>query len=83
MKPGLTSAPFLRPFPVHRYREMKRRTLAELRLHPNFSAVALDDFLAHRQADARPCVLFARVQALKNHKNPFGVLRVDPDPVVF
>jgi len=40
----------LLPLSPRRYREIKRRTLAQLRLYPDFSAVALDDLLAHREA---------------------------------
>ncbi len=29
---------------------MKRRTLAQLRVHPDSSAMALDDLFAHREA---------------------------------
>src|SRR3990170_1824591 len=38
----------------YRNRKVKRSPFPEFRLHPDFSAVALDDLSANRQADARP-----------------------------
>jgi hypothetical protein len=62
---------------------MKRRTLARLRLHPDFSAVALDDLFANRQTNAGARIFVARVQALEDLKYPLPILRIDADPVVF
>ncbi len=42
----------------------------------------LDDFLAHREPNARAFVLIARVQALKNDENTIVILGVDTDAVV-
>lgn len=48
--------------------------LPELRLDPDMTAVALDDFLAQCQANTRARVAAARVQTLENDKNPFSIL---------
>jgi hypothetical protein len=61
---------------------MKCRTLAQLRLNPDSSAVALDNFFAHRQADAGARVRVARVQALEDHEDSIRVLRIDTNAVV-
>ena len=61
---------------------MKRRTPAQLLLHPDSSTVVLDDFFTDREADARPGVLVASVQALKNHENPLSIVRINADAVV-
>ncbi len=53
---------------------LKRGTGAGLRLHPDLSAVALDDLLADGQADAVARIFAARVQALEDDKNVFRVL---------
>ena len=62
--------------------EVEGRALAGLRLDPDPAAVALDDFLADRQADAGAGILVAGVQALEDQEDAFGVLRVDADAVV-
>ncbi len=46
-----------------------------LRLDPDAAAVALDDLLADRQADAGARVLVAAVQALEDHEDALDVLR--------
>src|SRR5437762_1052988 len=46
--------------------EEKRRPVAGLRLDPDSPAVALDDFLAKRQADSRARVFIPRVQSLED-----------------
>src|SRR5271168_832913 len=50
---------------------------------PDLSPQPLHDLLAQGQADPRPGILFAGVQALKNLKYLFGIFRVDADAVVF
>ncbi len=44
--------------------------------------MALDDFLAERQADAGARILVSPVKPLEHLKDPLEVFRVDPDPVV-
>jgi hypothetical protein len=44
--------------------------------------VPLDDLLAHREADPRPRVLLAAVQALEDDEDALRVLRIDADAVV-
>src|SRR5919197_924989 len=59
-----------------------RRTFLGLRFAPVAPAVPLDNLLANRQADARARILTARVQALKDLKDPLRLSRLHPDPVV-
>jgi hypothetical protein len=47
--------------------EVTRGPLSELRLDPNLASVALDDFFANGQANARAAVFVAGVQALKDN----------------
>src|SRR5271157_6152458 len=56
--------------------------MAGLRLHPDAPSVPLDDFLCDREADAGAWVFRRSVQALKDHEDPFGMLRVDSDAVI-
>lgn len=44
--------------------------------------MAFYDFLADGKTDAGSGILCFTVEPLKNDKNPFGILRVYPDPVV-
>src|SRR5258706_14542475 len=53
---------------------MKRRSLLFFGLHPNASAVALDDFLADGKADSRSWIFIADVQALEDDKNAVEIL---------
>ena len=53
-----------------------------LGLDPDAPAVALDDLLADRQADAGARVLVAAVQPLEDDEDPLDVLRLDADAVV-
>src|SRR6266404_2604777 len=62
--------------------ETERRAASRCGFHPDASSVPLRDFLANRQPDARARILRLRVQPLKNHENPFVVLRRDADSVV-
>src|SRR5262249_28629011 len=49
---------------------------------PDAAAVAVDDFLADREADAGARVLALVVQALEHHEDALEVLRLDADAVV-
>ena len=69
-------------FNAIRNREEERRPLAKLRFEPDAAAVALDHFLAQRQADAGARILLVRVQALEDDEDALGELRVDADAVV-
>lgn len=61
---------------------MKRRSLARLGLHPNPSAVALHDFFADSQANARAVVPAAFVQSFEDSKYTLMMKRVYADAVV-
>src|SRR5262245_9677714 len=63
-------------------REIKSGPRAGLRFHPDAPAVALDDLLADRQADAGAGVLAAAVQALEHLEQPPGLARVNADAVI-
>src|SRR5215813_9125486 len=63
-------------------REIKGGPRAGLRFHPDAPAVALDDLLADRQADAGAGVLAAGVQALEHLEQPAGLARVNADAVI-
>ena len=52
-----------------------------LRLQPDAAAVAFDDLLADRQADPRPAILIACVQALKDHEDAFETSGAIPMPL--
>src|SRR5690606_30246750 len=58
------------------------RTLALLGLHPDLPSVALDDFLAHRKAQAGAGDFLLTRETLKNHENLLMKLRINPHPVV-
>src|SRR5215472_12124491 len=51
-------------------------------VQPDPAAVVLDDLLDHGQADSCAGVGRPVVEALEDHKDPVGVLGVDPDAVV-
>src|SRR5712691_1110090 len=63
-------------------RKGKCRTLVESRLGPHPPAVAVDDPLYNRQADARPVVLVGAVQALKHPEEFSNVLHIKAYAVV-
>ena len=44
--------------------------------------MALDDFFANRQTDARARIFAARVQPLENGEDPVGKARLDADAVI-
>src|SRR5829696_4432294 len=69
-------------FDIPRNRESERAAFAGLRLHPDPSAVPIDDLLADREADAGARVLGLRVEPLEHHEDPFGVLRIEADAIV-
>ena len=52
------------------------------RVQPDAPTVAFNDLLTDRQPDARAVPVFTRVQALKEHKYPFVILRLDTQAVV-
>ena len=66
-----------------RDRKVKRRPLPQGRLHPDLSAVPLNDLLAERQAYPCTLILLGRVQALEDGEDFIGVLHVHADAVVF
>ena len=53
-----------------------------LRFHPDAPAIALDDFLADSQANARAGVFAAAMQSLKKLENGLDVLWIDSDAIV-
>src|ERR1044071_2564595 len=61
---------------------MELAALARGRRHPDRSAMALDDLLADREADAGAGVFPHRVQPLEDHEDALEVLRLDADAVV-
>ena len=61
---------------------MERGALSRFGLHPNASAVALDNLFGDRQAHAGAGVLGKGMQALENDENPVSVLRIETNPVV-
>jgi hypothetical protein len=62
---------------------VKRGTFPGLRFDRDTAAVALDDFLADGQPDASASELIPFVQPLEHAENPFEVLRIDSQAVVF
>ena len=62
--------------------EIKSGTLSGCRLNPNPAPVPLHDFLAGRQSNSRPLSYFAALPALEQTKNPFGIRRINADPVI-
>src|SRR5262245_47396176 len=60
---------------------MERRTHPALRLHPDATAVAFDNLLADRQADAGARILVAGVQPLENLEVWLPELRLDADSI--
>src|SRR5581483_10416382 len=58
------------------------RALADARLGPDPSAVAVDDALHDRQADAGPLEIFGAMQPLEHAKELVGVFHVEADSVV-
>jgi hypothetical protein len=63
-------------------REGEACALSGRGVHPDPSAVPLDDLLADGEADAGAGVLLARVQALEDDEDALGESRVDADAVV-
>ena len=63
-------------------REMEFRALANLRFHPDASAVPFDDFFAEGKADAGARIFAPAVQALEDDEDAFGVFRGNPNAVV-
>ena len=55
----------------------------KLRLHPDAASVPFHDFLGDGQSDSTSRILGASVQALEDFEDPVGVLRVDPNAIVF
>src|SRR5262249_27784366 len=65
-----------------RQREVEDAAAARRLVDPDLAAVALDDLLADRQADAGARELVARVQAAEHLEDPLGVVGVDAQAVV-
>src|SRR5580658_184333 len=61
--------------------KLKRSAPPRYRFDPDAPTLALDDFLANRETDARTGY-FASMQALEHAEHPVGVLRIDADSVV-
>src|SRR5215467_10938064 len=51
-------------------------------VEPDPAAVIIDDLLYHGEAYSRAGIGGLVVEALEDHENPVGVLRLDPDPIV-
>src|SRR5215471_11905505 len=51
-------------------------------VEPDPATVIFDDLLYHGQAYSRAGISDLVVQALEDHEDPVGVLRLDPDPIV-
>ena len=79
---GVVTAAIIALLSLSGEREVEGRALAGLGLDPDAPAVALDDLLADRQADAGARVLVPAVQALEDDEDALEVLRVDADAVV-
>src|SRR6185503_4538874 len=62
--------------------EKKRRAPARLRFHPDPAAMAFDDFLADRQADAGAGIFLAAVQPLEDQEDALKILRSDANPII-
>ena len=58
------------------------RSLTELGLHPNLSAVVLHRLSADRQADPRTLVLPSTVKPLEGLEDLLPVFRLDADSIV-
>ena len=67
---------------IERQCEVKRRSIPQLRLHPDSPAVPFDDLLADREAHPRPRVLLCRMQLLEDREDLIGVLHVYADAVI-
>src|SRR5262245_50265541 len=65
-----------------RQSEIKNGAFAQLRLHPNFAAVQVDNFFAHRESDAGAGVILAVLQALKDEEDSVGVFSINANAVV-
>src|SRR5262245_40794701 len=63
-------------------RKVKCRALVEGSLGPHPPAVAVDDALYNRQADARPVVLVSAVQALEHAEEFPNILHIKAHAVV-
>ena len=66
----------------HRQCHDERRALAFRTFCHDRPAVAISNFSAHRQADARALVFAAAVQPLEDDENLFGKFFVEADAVV-
>src|SRR5262250_339635 len=62
--------------------EPETRARRDRGVEPDPATVVLDDLLYHREANARAWISRLVVQALEDHEDPVGVLRLDPYPVV-
>src|SRR5712672_3333515 len=71
-----------RPAASLRQAEGERRALARFRLGPDAAAMALDDAVDDREADAGALELLGAVQPLKGAEELGGVAHVEPRAVV-
>ena len=67
----------------YRQGDDKLSTLAWDALRGYGATMALGDFTTHRQADTRPLVIGAAVQALKHGEDAIDVLLIEPNAIVF
>src|SRR5919202_1333994 len=63
-------------------REKEGCTFAQFGFNPDLSSVAFHNFLTDSQSHAGTGILIAGMQALENHKDAIGKLRIDANPVV-
>src|ERR1035441_3687233 len=62
--------------------EMEGRSRPWLGLHPDLSAVPLDDLLADREPDAGARIFRFGVQSLEDLEDPVGMVRIDANTVI-
>jgi len=62
--------------------KLEVRPFSRLGLHPNSPSVPFHDLLTYGQTDSRSRILIHGVESLEDEKDPVGILRVDPDPVI-
>ncbi len=71
-----------RPLACLRYGEKEGRTLADLRLDPDATAVPLHDLLAYGQPDTGARIFILSMQSLEHLEQLVVILRIDADAVV-
>ena len=61
---------------------MKAAALSAHRLEPQFTAVSFNNFFDNSQPNSAARILLFGVQSLKNNKNAFKVMEVNPNAIV-